>query len=110
MDTSKSTPRPWKVRAPKPARYPDYTVETIDGHYVASVSIMADNPAHANAALIVRAVNCHDELVAALQLVLDAYPEHACFATGPMTGDAIRDLVACPGCAADRAVRAALLA
>lgn len=29
---------------------------------------------------------------------------HDCFATGPSTGDAINDLIACPGCAAQAAI------
>lgn len=32
----------------------------------------------------------------------------SCYSTGPMTGDPIQDLVACPGCAALAKVRAAL--
>jgi len=32
----------------------------------------------------------------------------SCYSTGPMTGDPIQDLVACPGCAALAKVRAAI--
>lgn len=31
-----------------------------------------------------------------------------CFATGPFTGNNIQDLIACPGCAADKKYKAAL--
>ena len=51
------------------------------------------------------------ELRAALVAYQRAYPHNApsdCFATGPMTGDAITDLVACPGCDADRLANEAL--
>lgn len=32
---------------------------------------------------------------------------HDCFATGPKTGDPIQDLIACPGCWAERKVKEA---
>jgi hypothetical protein len=33
---------------------------------------------------------------------------HDCFATGPLTGDPIQDLIACPGCRAEKLYHAAL--
>jgi len=47
----------------------------------------------------------------ALELYMKAYPHdapHDCFATGPMTGDYIEDLVVCPGCRAKKAADLAL--
>ncbi len=34
---------------------------------------------------------------------------HDCFATGPMTGNPIQDLIACPGCWAERKAKEAKL-
>lgn len=58
---------------------------------------------------IAHAINSHDELVqmnqellAALEEGRRAIGEHSapydCYATGPITGDAFRDLVQCPAC------------
>ena len=35
---------------------------------------------------------------------------HDCFATGPLTGDPVQDLIVCPGCKAEALARAALSA
>lgn len=51
--------------------------------------------------------------VKALRFYIEAYPHdapHDCFATGPKTGDAIQDLVVCPGCQAKRLAEEALAA
>lgn len=59
--------------------------------------------------VIANAINSHDELVqmnqellAALEEGRRAIGEHSapydCYATGPITGDAFRDLVQCPAC------------
>ena len=37
-------------------------------------------------------------------------PPRDCYATGPRTGDPIQDYVACPGCALQRKIEAALAA
>lgn len=52
-------------------------------------------------------------VVRALRSYIEAYPHDApydCFATGPKTGDAIQDLVVCPGCQAKRLAEEALAA
>jgi len=47
-----------------------------DGHLLSTqVEGLTEKEARANAAFIVRAANCHDELVAALQTLVDALPE-----------------------------------
>jgi len=46
------------------------------------------------------------ELVKVIRLFMKAYPHEfpsECFATGPLTGDPIEDLVVCPGCRAKKA-------
>jgi len=54
------------------------------------------------------------DLWEALKLYMAAYDPDGrhhrdnCFATGPMTGDPVRDLLRCPGCAAYEAARAAV--
>lgn len=52
-------------------------------------------------------------LRAALGMYNDAYPHlkpYDCFATGPLTGDPIQDLVTCPGCGAEKLATEALAA
>lgn len=67
---SAHSPLPWEV--PDGGIRPAIFAE--DGSHVASMSDTGDE-AEANAALIVRAVNAHDELVAALRDLTNAYPE-----------------------------------
>lgn len=62
---NKHTPGPWRVEAPKPARYPAHRILAATG-YVAEVTIMAHNPASDDARLIAAA----PELLAALELTL----------------------------------------
>ena len=71
---SKHTATPWRIN-PR-ARS---TVQTLDGDTVAACGVRSDlskpnlhEELEANAALIVRAVNCHEELVAALELATQA--------------------------------------
>ena len=56
------------------------------------------------AAEMKRRAECFDELVAALKEMRRAIGDHNapndCYATGPLTGDAYRDLVQCPACSA----------
>lgn len=48
--------------------------------------------------------NAHDDLVTALKEMRRAIGDHNapldCYATGPLTGDPIRDLIQCPACSA----------
>ena len=72
MSETKHSALPWRVET-------DRTEESVvasDGVIVAECGVSSQAPAHAlaiykaNAAFIVKAANCHDELVAALQGVL----------------------------------------
>lgn len=67
--------------------------------YVAHMSTDGDtSEQHANARLIA----CAPELLAVLhegrRAIGDHFAPNDCYATGPLTGDAIRDLVQCPAC------------
>jgi hypothetical protein len=76
MDTSKATPRPWTVETnPTPMILTDLVINcrTDADHspiHVARMVAWNGPEAAANAALIVRAVNAHDTLVAALRAML----------------------------------------
>jgi hypothetical protein len=76
-ETSKATKRPWSrgnrgamFMAPSHERW---VVRGPEGEYVARINnpVRSTEESEANAELIVRAVNAHDELVAALREVLD---------------------------------------
>ena len=59
MSQSKATPRPWKIES-------SVYIKGAQGERIAEVSEQGPrycDPVDANAELIVRAVNCHDELV-----------------------------------------------
>ena len=61
--------------------------------------------------IIIRHMGRDAEARKALRKYMEAYPHQApgdCFATGPLTGDPIKDLVLCPGCEAQREARALL--
>jgi len=71
-----ATPRPWRVVRPRiPVKDNDFGIRAPDNGLIAEVFEHGGNqyteisPAEANAALIVRAVNSHDALVAALEAV-----------------------------------------
>lgn len=59
----------WKVKTPKPARFPEYAIEDADGNRVAAVQICANNPAGANAHLIAAAPALYEALEALLAKV-----------------------------------------
>jgi hypothetical protein len=71
------TPTPWKMRKGLPQRYPEYVIEGPGAEYIAGVQIRSQNPAHDNAAFIVRACNSHAALVAALDGLLNADTDEA---------------------------------
>lgn len=78
-----------------PTRYPLYELEICDENTRANAHLAAAAP----------------ELYEALTLVSKEWEHNApsdCYSTGPLTGNLIRDHVACPGCAVQRAVEAAL--
>ena len=66
-----------------------------------------------------RQLNAANERIKRLEEAVEAYrtaytPDghvapHDCFATGPKTGNPIEDLVACPGCWAERKAKEAKL-
>ena len=71
---SKHTPTPWSIGSTVGLRK---TLLTKEGAMVAKVLSVSELHAHANAALIVRAVNCHAELVDFLKdrLEVMTFPE-----------------------------------
>lgn len=72
MSTENSTPRPWKIDKWGTIRGPDCATIRVVGLALATGNVRDDDPAYANAALIVRAVNAHDALVRALDAVISA--------------------------------------
>jgi hypothetical protein len=66
-----------------------------------------------------RELNAANQRIKRLEEAVDAYrtaytPDghvapHDCFATGPKTGNPIQDLIACPGCWAERKAKEAKL-
>lgn len=75
MKTTPHTPTPWKVQKARSlyATTPSWTVETEDGKNTPVSAILKET----DAAFIVRAVNCHEELLKALQnCVLDLEREY----------------------------------
>lgn len=64
---AKHSPLPWRQHSGDGKTYA--SVRSHWGQCVADCGSRSDNMAQANAELIVRAVNCHDELVAALKAV-----------------------------------------
>jgi hypothetical protein len=70
--SEKHTPTPWRVFTSKDGRYLGVGEETGDGILANGYGMWRDgDEAIANAALIVRAVNSHAELVAALESAVD---------------------------------------
>lgn len=75
MNLKHALHRPWRIDNCGDAN--EYFIETADGLYIAQVSsdlshygedtILADEEAHANAEVIIRAVNNHENLVAVLK-------------------------------------------
>jgi hypothetical protein len=72
MGADKATPRPWAVSA---SRWD--VMGTGDIHIARMSGGLPTGEAQANVALIVRAVNAHDGLVAALQRIVALAGEHA---------------------------------
>lgn len=65
MKAEKATPRPWKV-VPSPHGPKYQCVQIGDDDRYTTLELLPDD-----AALIVKAVNCHDDLVAALEAIID---------------------------------------
>ena len=61
------TPGPWRIESPKAARFPEYRILNGLDRYVAAVSIMAHNPASADAQLISAA----PDMLAALEALFE---------------------------------------
>ncbi|MEF3068010.1 hypothetical protein [Pandoraea apista] len=110
----KHTPGPWRVSEANPKiviedRLPFYS----EGRIVAKVSsypgsgfFFSDEDAVDHARLIAAAPELSDlvkEARKAMAEYLEDHPHsapHDCYATGPVTGNAVHDLVRCPGCCA----------
>lgn len=91
---------PWVVRGS--------SVDDATGRLVAVIASRPDKAEQLRNELIVGAAT---ELLEALELAREALTHDApsaCWATGPNTGDPVEDLVACPGCRAVSAARAAI--
>lgn len=103
-DTSKATPRPWKVEPHEDddGVHPGRWVKSVDGRTIA-VSIYGHSGEEivANAALIVKAVNAYDAMRGALETA-QAYlhQQHNVHDWGPADG--------CAGCVALAKITAAL--
>lgn len=65
--TNQATPRPWKSIG--------RDIETVTGDPVASTYGLNDSEEKANAKIIVKAVNCHDELVEALNGMIQHFQD-----------------------------------
>jgi hypothetical protein len=75
-----STPRPWVAAEQLQTDYEGHWIYGDTGKMVAATttedSVEISEEERANAELIVRAVNAHDELVAALQTAIDEATDH----------------------------------
>lgn len=102
-DISKATPRPWRVDVFQDEDYDPYRAEILaaDGYTVLERETLEETAA--NAELIVRAVNSHEQLVAALEQMLSFTGAHR-------AGWLCRDYSKCGKCAtcnAEKAIAAA---
>lgn len=107
MSEKKHTPGPWHGEDLPEGSRP--VISDARGRAICQVS---GRNSVANHAFILQATNVHDEPVAALTFAAKQLKHNTpddCWATGPMTGDVINDLIACPGCEALRRIDAALL-
>lgn len=68
QEQAQHTPLPWKQHTGNGKTYAN--VRGADDRWVADCGSRSDDIAQANAAFIVRACNCHDDLLAALQNAL----------------------------------------
>jgi len=95
-----ATKRPWHTHHDKESREARYWLhgpagENAPGNYIGAVGaggtgLAAHNRADANAALIVKAVNCHDELLAACRAAFAAVFDMLELHFDPRTLDAAR--------------------
>ena len=85
--SEKHTPGPWKDTAKGYG-----LIFSDDGSEVASVVLKRDIP------LIEAAPDLLEALKAGRRAIGDHHAPDHCYATGPMTGDRIRDLIQCPAC------------
>ncbi|WP_175787532.1 hypothetical protein [Burkholderia anthina] len=79
---------------------------------------MSHQEREANGAHLVKCWNMHYGLLGVLRASREAmagylkdHPHHApndCYATGPLTGNPMHDLVRCPGCTAEKAMKDAV--
>jgi hypothetical protein len=101
---SNFTPGPWTllrddesedytIQAPTPDDFGVYSIATITFGFEGEF----EDQQHANANLLFAAPDLLAAASHAKEVLTHAVP-YSCWATGPKTGDAIEDLVVCPGC------------
>ena len=101
MSESKFTPGPWRIGTPGPNGC--YTIGTVRGLMTAMIAHSRNEPdqaieAEANARLIAAAPELIEALCEGRRAIGDHYAPGDCYATGPLTGDDMRDLIECPAC------------
>lgn len=96
---SERTPRPWRIEGPDD--FGDYNILHNEGKWAIGAVVSNLNPpelVRANAELIVRAVNNHDKLVAALERIIAANKDFCKSMWDGWEGDPLSD--ACDAAAA----------
>lgn len=97
----KHTPGPWICYADLPSTEPNWHIVTTANklRVIANVHIEPGNAMdEANARLITGAPEVLGALREGRRAIGDHHAPNDCYATGPVTGDAYRDLVECPAC------------
>ncbi|NTJ46860.1 hypothetical protein G6K93_07510 [Agrobacterium rhizogenes] len=101
MSKSKHTPGPWIYYADLPSDDPNWHIVTTANkmRVLANVHIEPGNVVdEANARLIAASPETLEALKEGRRAIGNHFAPDDCYATGPLTGDAIRDLVQCPAC------------
>lgn len=98
MASTTHTPGPW-FYSTDPNDFAFEHVQNQRGAIVAKPMRMGGNGAmEANARLIAAAPELLEALHEGRRAIGDHFAPNDCYATGPLTGDPIRDLVQCPAC------------
>lgn len=94
---------PWKT-----LEYGASSIAVIGSDYrIAVVMGRHNKETQANAQLIAAAPELLEALEVAIAQLNHDVPG-SCYATGPLTGDPVQDLIVCPGCVTLKKVRAAI--
>lgn len=105
MTQTKHTPGPWEIRTGAGAGgrnteiivYKERPItKTMD--FRVSLATLTGNVSDGDAALIAAAPDLLEALKEGRRAIGDHNAPSDCYATGPLTGDPMRDLVQCPGC------------